>query len=196
MFAELQFVHSFSIHSLAQCELYISTYVPLSLSLSVWVFVSLSPMPQLLTLCRFGISLDVLWSVFAFRHFRCHTARSMATMATFSIRTLSDFHNGGRQYKLMTNTIISVVQIDPYHPPHYVRVLSTLKLIEYFQISSCSVLLLFILFRMPRHCVFSSSFAFFWWRKSKTRYKIYPNTKQWQSIGTPGGTNTMTWRKK
>lgn len=45
-----------------------------------------------------------------------------------SVSEHSDFHNGGRQYKLMTNTIISVVQIDPIPwNPASVRVLSTLN---------------------------------------------------------------------
>lgn len=53
MFAELQFDHSFSRSFI--CTVWIVCIQKLSLTV-LKVFVSLSPMPQLLTLCRFGIS--------------------------------------------------------------------------------------------------------------------------------------------
>lgn len=140
MFAELQFVHSLGIliHSFVRPFIGTVWTVFTSYRFSRFylcvlkVFVSLSPMPQLLTLCRFGIS----WC--AGLVCVCLSALSSSQIARLNVygynghHSNSDFHNGGRQYKLMTNTIISVVQIDPKHPPHYVRVLSTLKLVEYF----------------------------------------------------------------
>lgn len=197
MFAELQFVHSFSIHSFVRSLIHWHSVNWIQVIFSHFY---LSVYWECLLHCRHchnclhcvaSVSLDVLllllWSVFACRHFHCVTIRLPTVYMVrlqwppIDVYPNSDFHNGGRQYKLMTNTIISVVQIDPIasaalcacfiYPQKLIEYFSNIIVFgaHFFSLLSCSSLLM----GCRDGLVLFHRWFFIFGEKSKTRrYKI------------------------
>lgn len=153
---------------------------------SVWFIVANATITytvslRYLLMCCFGLCLP----------FGTLVARRMATMATIRTQWFSQWgqtiqiDDKYNNFSGSHRSIASAALCACFIYPRTHRAIFSNIIMHLF-------LLLLLLGWMPRQFCLSFSFG----GKNQRHDTKYPNTKQWQSIRTPGGTNTMTWRKK